>query len=153
MRRFSIFLTFFFFVAGVCVAQETPKAMTRPAVAGDWTGTWGIFQPGVDEIKPYKMPPLKLECKVVEKDGKYEATFSGEAGKPYKYVITMEGRLEGGVVLFKGTTDLGEKDGGVYDWIGKATDKEFIGFYTNKAYTGFFRLVRPKPVTSEAPAK
>jgi len=34
-------------------------------------------------------------------------------------------------VLFKGTADLGPKDGGVYDWIGRATEKEFVGFYTS----------------------
>jgi len=30
-----------------------------------------------------------------------------------------------------GTAGLGPKDGGVYDWIGRATEKEFVGFYTN----------------------
>ena len=43
----------------------------------------------------------------------------------------MEGRAAGKTVLFKGTADLGPKDGGVYDWIGRATEKEFVGFYTN----------------------
>jgi len=47
-------------------------------------------------------------------------------------------------VLVNGTTDLGEKDGGVYDWIGRATDKEFVGFYTNAHYTGVFSLNREK---------
>jgi hypothetical protein len=56
----------------------------------------------------------------------------------------MDGRQAGEVVLFKGTTDLGEKDGGVYDWIGRATDKEFIGFYTSAKYAGVFRLTRKK---------
>ena len=47
-------------------------------------------------------------------------------------------------VLFKGTADLGPKDGGVYDWIGRATEKEFVGFYTNACYTGVFTLTRTK---------
>ena len=27
-------------------------------------------------------------------------------------------------------------------WIGRATDKEFVGFYTNAFYTGVFTLTR-----------
>jgi hypothetical protein len=30
----------------------------------------------------------------------------------YKYTVKMDGRQAGDVMLFKGTTDLGEKDGG-----------------------------------------
>ena len=54
----------------------------------------------------------------------------------------MEGKQSGGVVMFKGSADLGPKDGGVYDWIGRATDEEFVGFYTSAAYTGVFSLSR-----------
>ena len=54
----------------------------------------------------------------------------------------MEGRLSGGAVLFKGTVDLGAKDGGVYDWIGRAVNDEFVGFYTSGYYTGVFNLTR-----------
>jgi hypothetical protein len=56
----------------------------------------------------------------------------------------MQGRQSGDVVLFQGTADLGEKDGGVYDWIGRANEEEFIGFYTSQKHTGHFRLARPK---------
>ena len=28
----------------------------------------------------------------------------------------------------------------MYDWIGRATEKEFVGFYTNAYYTGVFTL-------------
>ena len=54
----------------------------------------------------------------------------------------MEGRQVGNGVMFKGTTDLGAKDGGVFDWIGRATDKEFVGFFTSGYYTGVFSLTR-----------
>jgi len=30
----------------------------------------------------------------------------------------------------------------VFDWIGRATDKEFVGFFSSRAYTGTFRLTR-----------
>jgi hypothetical protein len=56
----------------------------------------------------------------------------------------MEGKPSGGVVMFKGSVDLGPKDGGVYDWIGRAVDDEFVGFYTSAAYTGVFSMTRVK---------
>ena len=75
-------------------------------------------------------------------NGVWEATFEGDCGRPYKYSIKMEGRQSGNAVLFKGTADLGQADGGVYDWIGRANNTEFIGFYTNAFTTGFFNLKR-----------
>lgn len=86
-----------------------------------------------------------LDCKVAQlASGDYEATFEGECGRPYNHIVRMTGRAAGGSVLFKGATDLGEKDGGVYDWIGRASDKEFVGFYISATYTGTFTLARPK---------
>jgi hypothetical protein len=87
---------------------------------------------------------MRLDCAVVRKGDSWQATFEGECGRPYKYTIKMDGRQAGEVVMFKGTTDLGEKDGGVYDWIGRATGKEFIGFYRSAKYAGVFRLTRKK---------
>jgi hypothetical protein len=56
----------------------------------------------------------------------------------------MEGRQVGKAVLFKETVDLGEKDGGIFDWIGKANEKEFVGFFTSANYTGTFVLSKKK---------
>ena len=84
-----------------------------------------------------------LFAKVESKEGVWEATFEGQCGRPYKYTIKMEGRQVGKVVMFKGTTDLGAKDGGVFDWIGRANEKEFVGFFTRAFYTGTFTLSRP----------
>jgi hypothetical protein len=36
------------------------------------------------------------------------------------------------------------EDGGVFDWIGRANEKEFVGFFTSAHYTGTFNLSRPK---------
>jgi hypothetical protein len=77
-------------------------------------------------------------------DGTWQATFEGECGRPYKYTIQMKGRQAGEAVLFQGSVDLGEKDGGTFDWIGRANNDEFVGFYTSKGHTGNFRLARPK---------
>jgi hypothetical protein len=56
----------------------------------------------------------------------------------------MEGKQSGRAVMFKGSADLGPQDGGVYDWIGRATATEFIGFYTSGSSTGTFSLSRVK---------
>lgn len=120
------------------MGAEPPAA--APNVAGQWTGTWGPLTPqaGSDD----KSQKMCLDCSVQRQRDTWQATFEGECGRPYKYIIKMDGRQAGDVVLFKGTTDLGEKDGGVYDWIGRADDREFVGFYTSAKYTGVFRLTR-----------
>jgi hypothetical protein len=124
-------------------AEKGSKATPTPDVTGEWTGTWGPYQPQQPQ-KPEEKRERRLDCTVVRKGDTWQATFQGECGRPYKYTIKMDGRQAGGAVLFKGTTDLGEKDGGVYDWIGRATEKEFVGFYTSAKYTGAFRVVRKK---------
>ena len=35
----------------------------------------------------------------------WEAVVEGDCGRPYKYTITMEGKLSGGAVMFKGAVD------------------------------------------------
>jgi hypothetical protein len=128
---------------GPARAEDKPKPVDAPAVTGEWTGIWGPYNPAQSAALA-KDKCKRLDCKVVQKDGVWQATFEGECGRPYKYTIKMEGRQAGTVVLFKGTTDLGEKDGGVYDWVGRATDKEFVGFYTSSHHTGVFQLTREK---------
>jgi len=124
-------------------AQDAAKAKP-PEVGGEWTGTWSIHN-----TDPAKAPPKALDCAVVRSGDAWHATFEGECGRPYKYTIKMEGRQAGSIVLFKGTTDLGPKDGGVFDWIGRANDKEFIGFYTSGRYSGTFKLERKKDNASK----
>jgi hypothetical protein len=130
-------------------AQEAAK-QAQPKVLGEWTGTWGVYSPPATDAaqpqpNPARYPQMRLDCKVAPAaNGKWQATFEGECGRPYKYTIQMLGRQAGDVVLFQGTADLGPMDGGVYDWIGRATEKEFVGFYTSQKYTGHFRLTRPK---------
>ena len=117
---------------GLAGAQEAPPNGPR-RVDPMWhalTGATVHVAPGVS------LP----EATVVLKGDTWHATFEGECGRPYKYTVKMEGRQAGGVVLFKGTADLGEKDGGVFDWIGRANEKDFVGFFTSAGYTGVFVL-------------
>ncbi len=129
-------------------APVAPAKSAAPEVAGEWTGTWGVYSPAQGTTPP-KDICKKLDAKIELKDGTYLAVFEGDCGGTYKYSIKMEGRLVGKVVMFKGTTDLGAKDGGVFDWIGRANEKEFVGFFTSAFYTGTFNLARPKKETAQ----
>ncbi len=109
----------------------------QPRISGDWVGTWGVS----GAPQNYQQ---RLDCRVVAlSPDKWEATFEGECGRLYKYTIQMPGRQVGEVVLFKGSADLGKQDGGTYDWIGRATEEKFVGFYTSRKYTGTFEMTRP----------
>jgi hypothetical protein len=114
-----------------------------PNITGVWTGTWSSYNPARATTPPQEQC-AKLAATIAQNGDAWQAVFEGDCGRPYKYSITMEGRLVGGVVMFKGTADLGAQDGGVYDWIGRAVDNEFVGFYTSAAYTGVFSLARAK---------
>lgn len=123
--------------------QNSQTKTEVPDIIGEWTGDWGPFNPatGMGMVKGLCKT---LTCKVEYKDNIYIAIFEGDCGRPYKYTIKMEGRQVGKAVLFKGTVDLGEKDGGIFDWIGKATEKEFVGFFTSANGTGTFVLSKKK---------
>ncbi len=139
--------------SGLCLdraVRAQGAARKAPNVVGAWTGEWQDYKPappgkadGDRKKGKSAYPPMNLQCAVTALgDGKYEAVFEGDCGRPYKYKIKMQGREVGNTVLFSGTVDLGPMDGGVYDWIGKANDKEFVGFYTSQGHTGNFSLVR-----------
>lgn len=129
-------------LTGTGVGGESP-ASPAPRVTGIWTGVWFTRPPVPMAPKPLeKECRQRLDCTVVQKDNLWQATFEGECGQPFKYTIKMDGRQAGEAVLFKGSTDLGEKHGGVFDWIGRATDKEFVGFFTSAKEPGEFRLER-----------
>ena len=73
---------------------------------------------------------LHCVAKQVE-DGKWKARFSGYCGRQFVYKIDMLGAQEGDNVMFAGEVDLGEKDGGIYQWTGEMRDDEFTGKYTS----------------------
>lgn len=143
MKRCTLFvLIALLLTAGLTFAAAKDAAPAEaPNATGQWTGLWGAFNPATQTVIE------KDDCKLIEanvtvKDGIWHATFAGECSRPYKYEITMTGRQVGKAIMFKGTVDLGPKDGGVYDWVGRATDTEFVGFYTSAHYTGVFQMSR-----------
>jgi hypothetical protein len=145
-------------VMGIAVSATLAQGKKKggppkmPEIVGKWTGDWGPYDPAKG-VAIDKAKCKQLDCTVVLKeDGGakvWEATFEGECGRPYKYTIKMEGKQASETVMFKGTVDLGEQDGGVYDWIGRANDNEFAGFYTSSHHVGVFRLAKNKPAASE----
>jgi hypothetical protein len=142
MKRIaSIVLLSLIACAGWVLAQgRGGRGPAQPLdISGNWTGTWSSYNPNVPTTPP-NVVCAKLDAKVVKNGDVWEASFEGDCGRQYKYNIKMEGRQTGNAVLFKGTADLGAQDGGVYDWIGRANNTEFIGFYTNAFTTGFFNL-------------
>jgi len=150
--HYSLSCFLFAFCTAVSFAQtpSSPPPQSKeqakdqpPDIAGNWSGTWGVFNPAQGTTPP-KDICKNLTARVENKDGVWGAVFEGDCGRPYKYTIKMEGRQVGKVVMFKGTTDLGARDGGVFDWIGRANDKEFVGFFTSAFYTGTFSLSRAK---------
>jgi hypothetical protein len=144
-RRVCLATAALLVVAAAAFAQGrgAPQNAPPPEIAGQWTGTWSAYNPAQGATPP-KEQCAKLDATVVAQNGTWLATFEGDCGRPYKYSIKMEGRSAGRAVLFNGSADLGAADGGVYDWIGRATATEFIGFYTNAFSTGVFSLSRVK---------
>jgi hypothetical protein len=147
MRRVTLILMLLVATVGLAAAKQQGRGrgpQPPPEITGAWSGTWSAYSPSKPSTPPKEMC-AKLSANITKKgDDTWQAVFEGDCGRPYKYTITMEGRLVGSAVLFKGSVDLGAKDGGVYDWIGKATNDEFIGFYTSAAYTGVFSLAPVK---------
>ena len=128
---------------GEAQGQRGRAAQGPPDIVAKWSGTWSSFNPAKPTTQPQEVCK-KLDADVVRDGEGWIATFEGDCGRPYKYKISMKGRLSGGVVLFTGTVDLGAQDGGVYDWVGRATNGEFIGFYTSVYATGYFNLIPVK---------
>ena len=124
-------------------AQRARGPQGPPEITGNWTGTWTSFNPAQATAQPRELCKT-LDASVAKEGESWIATFEGDCGRPYKYKITMKGRLVGPAVMFTGTVDLGAQDGGVYDWVGRATNNELIGFYTSAHATGFFNLTRAK---------
>lgn len=98
-----------------------------------WTGTWQGDRTGYGG---------DLHC-VARKtgDNAWSAVFSGYCGREYAFQIAMNGKKEGDKVAFAGEVDLGEKDGGVYQWTGELAGETFNGKYTtSKGKKGEFAM-------------
>ena len=142
MKSFS-FALLLLLASAIGIGAQAGRGFGGPPAnpAGKWTGTWSAFNPA-EAATPPKEQCKSLNAEITKEGEVWKAVFEGDCGRPYRYNITMEGRAVGPVVMFKGTVDLGAKDGGVFDWVGRANDKQFVGFYTSAFATGTFSLTR-----------
>ncbi len=127
------------------VANGRARAKGGPHVEGVWVGEWEPS--GAAKASTERGPGRKeIVCIVKPCDGGWQATFEGDSGGAYKFVLLLQGRRvgagAGSAILFKGSTDLGAENGGVFDCVGRATAEQFVGFYTSARYTGVFSLAK-----------
>ena len=79
-RRWSVMACFVILCSAVAIAQnqttQTPAQTSNQAadIAGDWTGTWGIYSPAQGTTPP-KDICKRLDAKVEFKDGTWLASF------------------------------------------------------------------------------
>ena len=93
-------------VTGVAQGQRGRGPQGPPDIGGKWSGTWSSFNPAQATAQPREVCK-KLDADVVKNGDMWVATFEGDCGRPYKYKISMNGRLASSVVLFTGTVDNG----------------------------------------------
>ena len=67
------------------------KKVEQPSISGEWVGTWGVFHPNQTRTAAQDTQ-RQLVCHVAAlTPDKWQATFEGECGRPYKYTIQMLG--------------------------------------------------------------
>ena len=92
---------------------------------------------------------MKCVARPVEGDC-WEATFSGHCNRQFIYEVKMKGRQVSEKIVFTGRrcrnlrpakADLGDKDGGLYNWTGELADGRFKGRYKSESgKTGSFEM-------------
>lgn len=75
----------------------------------------------------------------------WNALFAATFGDYGEYEVPLEGKREENKVVFGGSVDLGEADGGVFDWSGEIVGDDFTGTYTSRFINGSFRMKRSEP--------
>ena len=116
----------------------TPEELLLEVI-GQWTGQWWPHSPGMSPHEAAEQQCKEINCEVTCVEGVWKAIFHAQCDQYYTFPLTMQGRPSGSVVLFLGTADLGQL-GGLFDWIGRASAEEFVGFFTSSHYVGEFRM-------------
>jgi hypothetical protein len=130
------------FVGALMVAvAASAEDKTKPA--STWLGTWQAA--GKEDCKE-----LRCAAKHVEGEN-WQATFTGVCSREFCFEVKMNGVRKGDKIVFAGETDLGEQNGGVYNWAGEIVGDKFTGKYTSTAgKDGTFEMKpAPAPPASE----
>ena len=102
-----------------------------------WAGTWQ------GPVESYG-GTLESTVKQID-DENWEASFTGYCNRAFAYEITMKGQRRGDEVVFEGEADLGEPDGGLYQWTGHLAGDEFTGEYSStQGKQGSFTMARQR---------
>jgi hypothetical protein len=111
-----------------CADTATPSANPPAAWEGTWEGSNGHAG--------------ELSCQVAAQgDGQWEGKFTGTCDRRFAYEVKMQGKKDGDTIRFTGQADLGEKDGGLFQWTGRIEGDQFIGEYKSDAgKTGKFQM-------------
>lgn len=127
-HRLALFGMFMASILAGCGKTQAPSP--------SWEGTWEGSNGHAGE----------LSCLVTAKaDGQWEGKFTGTCDRQFAYEVKMDGRRDGETILFTGKADLGEKDGGLYEWTGRIAGDKFMGEYKSDAgKTGKFEMKATK---------
>jgi len=115
-----------------CVhTSESATDMVSGYYAGDWFGP-----------NPEKSLG-SLNCTITAKGADtWHAHFVATFGEVGEYEVPLEGKRVDGKVVFGGAVDLGESEGGVFEWGGEIVGDEFNGEYKASGYVGTFRMTK-----------
>lgn len=120
-------------LAGCAHTRESSAAMD--AVSGYYAGHW--YGPNPEKALG------TLDCTITAKgEDAWDAHFVATFGEVGEYEVPLEGKRTEGKVLFGGAVDLGESEGGVFEWTGEIVDEVFNGEYTARGYTGTFKMTK-----------
>ena len=125
---------------GAPVSIESVLEQAR--VASTWKGTWDGGDPHRGELR----------CLVRRLSGlNWEATFTGYCNRQFAYEVKMTGEKKGDKVIFSGQADLGDADGGLYQWTGEIYGETFLGHYASEqGKTGTFTMQRAVVTSGES---
>ena len=116
----------------LCAGALLGCGQAPPATPASWEGTWEGSNGHAGE----------LHCAVTRKGAEqWEGHFTGTCDRQFAYEVQMQGRKDGDTILFTGKADLGEKDGGLFQWTGRIAGEDFVGEYkSDSGKNGKFKM-------------
>jgi hypothetical protein len=120
--------------------REWRQAYQAPApldsLEGRWEGRWSSDANGHNG---------NLRCLITrKKDGDYAAWFRATYMRVlhFSYTVSLQAESRDGIWQFRGEEDLGKLSGGIYRYVGSATEANFHSTYQSEYDHGIFELKR-----------
>ncbi len=117
------------------------KPLPTNDITGPWKGTWK------SDMNQHTGGLRAIVTK--EEDGSYYVRYKATYDLifipvTFEHDATLKANVRDGAVYFEGSQDLGWLAGGVYEYTGHATNKDFVSKYKSKGDHGAYSLKRPK---------